>query len=325
MQDSPLRLSGRAALRYTFISEAGQTPVSLRQALRRQPDPALLWRLFESFAPTWWSQTRPIAFRLAAEYDRVLPPHLVLRPSGRPDSGGVALTPESDPRRFARGQAVRVSRFPHAHPRADGRSLALSAGPSEGRAPLRVTWLSTQPPNGAPTPAEVVTTRADYLRDRVAGVDLAGMPDPITRLPEFLEATIVGGSSIIHGDLNLENALVGPGGLVWLIDFSETREGHVLYDFARLGAELIAHVLAPTAGEPGHFLAAWRRERHDPATLTGALFAIPHRLRSDAQTADEFELCLLVACLGALKHDNLDAQARECLYLAAADLASRRP
>ncbi|MBL8096520.1 MAG: phosphotransferase [Anaerolineales bacterium] len=325
MQDTPLRLNGRAALRYTFIAEAGQAPISLRQALRRNPDPTLLWRLFESFAPTWWSQTRPIAFRLAAEYDRVLPPHLVVRPTGRAEAGGAALTPESDPAAFARGQAVRVSRFPVAHPRADGRSLALSAAPGDGRAPLRVSWLSPQAPNGGPTSAEVVATRSDYLRDRVAGVDLFGLPDPITRLPEFLEATIVGGSSIIHGDLNLENALVGPGGLVWLIDFSETREGHVLYDFARLGAELIAHVLAPAAGEAAPFLEAWRRDQVDAQTLTGALFAIPQRLRSDAQTTGEFELCLLVACLGALKHDNLDAQARACLYLAAADLAARRP
>ncbi len=325
MQDTPLRLNGRAALRYTFIAEAGQAPISLRQAFRRNPDPTLLWRLFESFAPTWWSQTRPIAFRLAAEYDRVLPPHLVVRPTGRAEAGGAALTPESDPAAFARGQAVRVSRFPVAHPRADGRSLALSAAPGDGRAPLRVSWLSPQAPNGGPAAAEIVATRSDYLRDRVAGVDLFGLPDPITRLPEFLEATIVGGSSIIHGDLNLENALVGPGGLVWLIDFSETREGHVLYDFARLGAELIAHVLAPTAGESAPFLAAWRRDQVDAQTLTGALFAIPQRLRSDAQTIGEFELCLLVACLGALKHDNLDAQARACLYLAAADLAARRP
>ena len=122
-----------------------------------------------------------------------------------------------------------------------------------------------------------------------------------------------------------ENALVGPAGLVWLIDFSETREGHVLYDFARLGAELIGHVLAPRAGDPAQFLEAWRRDQQDPATLAGTVFALPRRLRADAQSAAEFELCLTVACLGALKHDNLDSLARACLYLAAADLAARRP
>lgn len=323
MQDVPLEHNGRAALRYTFIAEAGQRPISLRQTLRQNPDPALLWRLFETFAPNWWSQTRPMTFRLAVEYDRVLPPHLVLRPTGKADAGGPVLAADTDVSGLNAGQTVKVARFPIVAPRADGRSLALTGSPTAGRPPLRVSWLALQPPNGAPVAAEVVATRADYLRQRVAGVDLGGLPDPISRLPEFLESAIVGGSSIIHGDLNLENALVGPGGLVWLIDFSETREGHVLYDFARLGAEVIAHVLAPTAGDPTRFLADWRRDVQDPQTLAGTLFALPRRLRADAQTEAEFALCLAVACLGALKHDNLDAQARACLYLAAADLARR--
>ncbi len=321
MQDTPLQFNSRAALRYTFIAEAGQRPVSLRQTLRQSPDPALLWRLFETFAPNWWSQTRPMTFRLAAEYDRVLPPHLVLRPTGRAGAAGPVLASDPDVSSLSAGQIVKVGRFPAALPRADGRSLALTGSPTAGRAPLRLTWLALQPPNGAPVAAEVVATRADYLRERVAGVDLCELPDPIARLPEFLESAIVGGSSIIHGDLNLENALVGPGGLVWLIDFSETREGHVLYDFARLGAEVIAHVLAPTAGDPARFLADWQRDRQDPKTLAGTLFALPRRLRPEAQAEAEFALCLTVACLGALKHDNLDALARACLYLAAADLA----
>lgn len=329
MQDAPLQFNGRAALRYTFIAEAGQRPVSLRQALRQDPDPALLWRLFETFAPHWWMQTRPMTFRLATEYDRVLPPQLVVRPLSRPperaENAAPLIGPDSDLARFKAGDVVRVGRFPGAAPRSDGRSLSLSAPVASGRVPTRLAWLNPQPPNGSPVTAEVVATRLDYLRERVGGVDLCGLPDPIARLPELLEATVVGGSSIIHGDLNLENALVGPAGLVWLIDFSETREGHVLYDFARLGAELIGHVLAPRAGDPALFLGAWRHDQQDPATLAGTVFAIPRRLRADAQASAEFELCLTVACLGALKHDNLDPLARGCLYLAAADLAARRP
>ena len=329
MQDAPLQLTGRAALRYTFIAEAGQRPVSLRQALRQDPDPALLWRLFETFAPHWWMQTRPMTFRLASEYDRVLPPQLVLRPLARPAERGDAATllvsPDSDVSRLKAGDVVRVGRFPWVAPRTDGRSLTLSSPAVPGRTATRLAWLSQQAPNGSPVAAEVVATRLDYLHERVRGVELCGLPDPIERLPELLEATVVGGSSIIHGDLNLENALVGPAGLVWLIDFSETREGHVLYDFARLGAELIGHVLAPRAGDPALFLEAWRRDQQDPATLAGTVFALPRRLRADAQSAAEFELCLTVACLGALKHDNLDSLARACLYLAAADLAARRP
>ena len=58
--------------------------------------------------------------------------------------------------------------------------------------------------------------------------------DPSTSVP------VMSPRSIIHGDLNLENVLIGPGGMVWLIDFATTREGHPLMDFAHLEAEIIA-------------------------------------------------------------------------------------
>jgi hypothetical protein len=82
IQQAPVTLPGssRAAVRYTFIAEPGHLPTSLRLALLADPDPALLWRLFETFGPNWWMQRRAYAFRWALEYDRLLPPHLVLEP-----------------------------------------------------------------------------------------------------------------------------------------------------------------------------------------------------------------------------------------------------
>ena len=77
--------------------------------------------------------------------------------------------------------------------------------------------------------------------------------------PPRWEKTITGTRSVIHGDLNLENVLVGPGSLVWLIDFAQTREGHPLFDFAHLESELIAHVLAVRAGSPRAYLDLWQR------------------------------------------------------------------
>ena len=44
--------------------------------------------------------------------------------------------------------------------------------------------------------------------------------EDLERLPAWLNQTVAGTQSTIHGDLNLENALVGPGGIVWLIDFA---------------------------------------------------------------------------------------------------------
>jgi hypothetical protein len=49
-----VRLVELAALRYTFIGEPGQRPISLRQSLLQNPEPELLEKLFRTFGPNWW-------------------------------------------------------------------------------------------------------------------------------------------------------------------------------------------------------------------------------------------------------------------------------
>jgi hypothetical protein len=161
-----------------------------------------------------------------------------------------------------------------------------------------------------------VQDRAGLLIDLTRGFDLLGLNDPLRNLDAWLQAPLQGTRSTIHGDLNLENALVGPGGLVWLIDFAETREGHTLYDFARLGAEIAAHILAPRAGSPAAFLALIRQG--DP--LLTAVDALAGRCLFDTQQPREYRLSLALACLGGLKFGNLSPLARECLYLLAASI-----
>ena len=82
IQHTPVQLrnSQKAALQYTFIGEPGRQPVSLRQALLHDPDPQLLFKLFETFGPNWWMQRQPYVFRAAQEYDRLLPPQYELEP-----------------------------------------------------------------------------------------------------------------------------------------------------------------------------------------------------------------------------------------------------
>lgn len=58
-----------AALRYTFVGAGDQRPVSLREALLKQPDPALLRQLFDTFGPTWWMQRHARTF-ICAQADR---------------------------------------------------------------------------------------------------------------------------------------------------------------------------------------------------------------------------------------------------------------
>ena len=303
--------SGRAALQYTCISEPGRAPRSLRQALLADPDPALLRRLFETFGPSWWMQRKPYAFRLGAEYDRLLPPQLVLE--GLPSGGRPASWPDPG---MSAGERVRVPAFQRSELRADGRSFTLWLEPRSGQAPVRLRWLAPRLPAPGQA-ARVVENRATILAGLSRGMDLCGLQDPLIGLGTWLQEPLQGTLSTIHGDLNLENALVGPGGLVWLIDFAETREGHTLYDFAHLEAEIIAHLLAPRAATPSAFLELLRRG--DP--LLEAVEGIAQGCLFDPARPREYRLAFVLACLGGLKYGNLSFHQKNCLYLSAAMLA----
>jgi len=314
----------QAALQYTFIAEPGSTPVSLRQALLAKPDPALLHKLLGIFGPNWWLQRKPYTFRLAYEYDRALPTHIVLEPcagTGKPLDGGIAPA-ES---RLAEGDLVMLRSLAVEELRADGRSLSLKGQPPPGQPPLRVRWLSLERPEGAC--GRVVATRQTLLRQYIAGCDLLGLPDPLERLPILLAETVTGSQSTIHGDLNLENVLVGPGDLVWLIDFAQTRDGHTLYDFAHLEAEIIAHILAPQIVSADEYLDLLQDPDNSPYAelyaLRTALHEIAGRCLFNPSQPREYLLVSTLACLGALKFTNLDRHAKHLLYLTAAHTAQR--
>ncbi len=162
----------------------------------------------------------------------------------------------------------------------------------------------------------VVATRLTLLQELVAGLDLLGLPDPLEKLPAWLDERLAGTQSTIHGDLNLENILVGPGGFVWLIDFAQTREGHPLFDFAHLEAEIIAHVIAPRCSSPTDYLSLLQA-----TPLLSSLHAIAGRCLFNPTQPREYALARALACLGALKFTNLDSHARHLLYLTAASIS----
>jgi hypothetical protein len=316
IQHTPVQLRNghKAALQYTFIAEPGRQPVSLRQALLQNPDPALLFKLFETFGPNWWMQRQPYVFRAAQEYDRLLPPQYQLEPLPCRAHPTQVIDERNSPAHLSlhAGQVVLVHSFALGELRGDGHSLTLRGLPAAGEPALRLRWLSEHPP--ANTPARVTADRAALLASLVSGFELFGLPDPLARLPELLGQTVMGTRSIIHGDLNLENVLVGPGNFIWLIDFAQTRPGHPLFDFARLKAELIAQVLAPRVDSPEQFLAMLRRG--DP--LLAAVDEVAAHCLFNPNQPGEAVLANILACLGALKFSNLDEKARRCLYLAAA-------
>ncbi len=316
----------RAAVQYTFIGAPGLTPTSLRQALLANPDPALLEKLFETFGPNWWMQRHPYTFRLAQEYDRMLPAHYVILPEA---SRGKVLDGKQPPARASLdvGERVILRGFSHIERRADGQSLSLRGEATPGQPPIRVRWLGLSDPDGAS--GRVVATRQTLLREFTTGFDLLGLPDPLLKLPGLLDERLSGTQSTIHGDLNLENILVGPGGFgpqgfVWLIDFAQTRDGHPLYDFAHLEAEIIAHVIAPHINTPGDYLSLLQSAddaRRDPYyALRFTLQSIASRCLFNPTQPREYDLALFMACLGALKFNNLNPQAKQLLFLSAAQI-----
>ncbi len=322
IQRAPIAAAGsrRAAVQYTFIAEPGHPPRSLRQSLLENPDPALLFRLFDTFGPGWWMQRRASPFRLASEYDQLLPPHLVLEPSAGPGSPKQAITETTPPHGLdlQPGDVVSLGRFSRCELRADGCSYSLYGSPRPGQPALRVRWLDAILPR--PQPARVVDTRETLFARLIGGMELFGLPDPLERLPALLNETLQGTRSIIHGDLNLENVLVGPGGFVWLIDFAQTREGHPLFDFSHLAAEIIAHIIAPGVASPQEYLATIKAGQQP---LLSAVEGIARRCLFNPSEEREYRLSLLLACLGALKYPNLGVKEKHLLYLTAAWVNSR--
>ncbi len=321
IQHAPVVLRGgeRAAVQYTFIAEPGRLPTSLRRALLAEPEPRLLFKLFDTFGPNWWMQRRAETFRLGREYDRVLPTHYVIEPSsgrGHPlDARSAPATTE-----LAVGDIVTLRSFTQRERRPDGASLSLLGEPPAGQPPLRVRWLSLAEPNGAT--GRVVATRRTLLEEFTAGMERFGLRDPLEGLSALLDTSMAGTRATIHGDLNLENVLVGPGDFVWLIDFAQTRDGHPLFDFAHLEAELIAQVMAPQIPDPQAYLALLQgrpaAEYAHLAVLRNAIQEIAGRCLFNPSQPAEYTLALKLGCLGALKFANLDGHQKHLLYLTAA-------
>jgi hypothetical protein len=323
IQQPPIRLRGarKAALRYTFIGLAGQTPVSLRQALLDHPDPGLLQQMFETFAPYWWLQRRPYSFRLAAEYDHFLPAHLVIAPVQGP-AAGMKVIRGSEPLAvrpfFQPGDRVQLRDFQKSEAQVDGKSVTFEGRPGPGAPPVRVRCLAAQPgqlPKRVPLDGAVQATRWTLLRDLLRDCSLPdGWADPLEELPDWLDRMVTGTQAVIHGDLNLENILVGPGGLTWLIDFARTKMGHPLEDFAHLSAEITAHVLSRRM-TPDEFVQVLESDG-DP--LLAVIQGMVRRCMADPDHMEEWHLALAVTSLGMVKYRTIDQQSRHFLYLLAA-------
>ncbi len=310
-----------AGLQYTFIGERGSLPISLRQALINDPRPELLEILFNTFGPGWWMQRRPYTFRTALEFDCLLPSHLVLEPTtGR----GHDLTGGISPRNLQVeiGETITLHGFRIAERKFTSHTISLEGQQIPGEPPLRIRW------SGMETPHEftgrVIENRQSLLRKLAQNLNLFSLTDPLPRIPGLLEETLVSTQSTIHGDLNLENVLLGPGDLVWLIDFAQTRDAPPLLDFAHLEADFVAHVLAVQIQSTEDYLLFIQG---NPPSSFVALYSVYEVLQNIAlrclanpSQPREWHLARFFALIGALKYANIDDHARHCLYLTAAQI-----
>jgi hypothetical protein len=241
---------------------------------------------------------------------------------------------------LSRGSPVTLQNYISAERRYDKVGYDLRWQNQTGHPALRVRWLGENLPKQIP--GRVAATRDDLLRSYTVGFDLCGYPNPLDSAPRFLNESLTGSRSIIHGGLNLENVLVGPGGMVWLIDFATTREGHPMSDFAHLEVEIISHIIAPQVStseyleilksstqllaqswkgdQAGGIQQSLRPDANALSLLIETVRGIAAKCLANPSKPLEYHLALYISCLGALKYRNLDPHQKHLLFLTAASL-----
>ncbi len=349
---------------YTYAGRLGNVaPVSLRtyyqQHIAEDVVALLNKHLFKTFGERWWQHRSTGSIILRHEYDRLLPVHLVVEPDESTDETPRSLVAERDNvytrQDFEPGQLFKIEGFTVEEVNTERGELTLEAPMFSDVpvSPLRVRVKGLNPEQityrvGDAAPSiigRVAETRHDLLcrlaQSAFPGQDfsqreviIAGetCPNPLYDYQDLLDYRFLSMASIIHGDLNLENVLVTPpSGPAWLIDFATTREGHNLYDFIRLEAQVITKLLPQSRPKP-EAVAALMHALHlsepSPEQLPADLkkpFAMLTAIRQMARAClydrtnwDEYYLGLTIALLGAMKFKELDATARASALAAAA-------
>ena len=334
----------------------------------------VLNRIFRTFGRYWWANNRLQVYTLGEQYDRLLPVHLQVAkavPNG--ESSQVLETGRTSVlalRTIEVGQYVRLVGFKVTKVRANGRKMTLMASPppTEASAPLRVRLeldegsdlsLSYQPGDVVEgLDVVVVATRQTLLRDAATTAlpsfdantkaftadigHLATMPDgarllnPLYDLSGLLDYVLETKSSVIHGDLNLQNILVDvPTGFAWIIDFGETGHGPTLLDLQRLEVQVATKLLPSALQQAQLDLAALvdlfvalhadppppmspHAALQEPYLVLATIRRLARQYLTDDLNWDEYYLGLVVTLVGALKYDELETLARRTALVTAA-------
>lgn len=229
--------------------------------------------IFDPLRNLWWEQGERYRFGFWREYEMILPPSLVIE-TEELHSGHVLHPLEAWSRNTSLklGETVELQDFTiHSLKPVQQRLLLCASVGDEAvnrASKVQVTGINRERlARYSPGQSEhhlrgmITYRRAELLREYVAllqpnfligaadfDAPLGMLPNPIDTLPYLLQYEIEGYLSTIHGALNLSSILVDGGSKLWLTDFTQTRRGHVLFDWAMLEISLLTDLFAPTIG-----------------------------------------------------------------------------
>ncbi|MEW5988402.1 MAG: phosphotransferase [Chloroflexota bacterium] len=318
-------------------------------------------RLFPSLAQLWQKNTFHDPLPLRQFYDSALPANLFIQnetpPAGLTPE---RLTPEWARRKtLTAGQFVELSGFQVFRLDQTWNRLLLDL-PRDWPDGFRLSFSPLLDTNGfergqampRPLTGLVTQTRQGFMDSQarsVIGLEAADRflhragqrwPNPFVLWPELLRGSVGGRVGPIHGDLHLENVLVETAGRnVYLIDFALARQDHILRDLVSLEMSIIlrlANERWPADEQPEAIRDFYERlgcasrqsQPVEPPAELAALFTALVALRQAAGAYlgqlgqwDEYDKCLFLVLLGALRFDNLDKPSRQLAFWAAAAVA----
>lgn len=274
-----LELRGLAGLKYTLISDGDHAPRDLRLVFdewsTEQIGEWLQKELFQTFGRNLWQQRQPYHFPAWREYDRLLPPVLMLEYVEHPPADAPRLRipiQRANLHQLDYGDRVVIEKFFVHRVNEEKntlelivseRNMALYAFKIEVRG-IDLDQYRYYQGDLIEQIAGVVWQKRDQQLIEVVnllGVDFdlksprfqidpnVWLPNPLLYYEEILDQQVEGGLSTIHADLHPGNILIGPHHSAFLIDFAHTRDGHTMLDWGTLETSLLCDYIAPTVGE----------------------------------------------------------------------------
>ena len=250
-------------LQYTFAGGESHLPTTSLQTYYESAGAAktseVLNRIFRVFGRHWWADNRAQTYVLDEYYDRLLPVHLQAEPA--PPGATVDHTIQAGKssvlvvNEITHGQTIHLIGF-----QVIESARRRPAHDAAGRAPAQPSSRTAAHSRRIRSAERLLSRRCGRCADRhrhrhahvaagrcgrraaIPGLDPqaqqftlppekdspAGgvLPNPLVKLPTQLYSVVETKTSIIHGDLNLQNILVdAPTGFAWLIDFAEHASG----------------------------------------------------------------------------------------------------